>query len=99
LTKIESIEWSAGQATGQMRRDMNDWHVSIWFDHDDPTKSESKRRIGLRHPRQDVHVFGPSRPMAVTKAFAHQVADSLIAAGAPLSLDENGHGPFVRKAT
>jgi hypothetical protein len=27
---------------------MHDWHVSLWFDHDDPEKSEHKRKWHLR---------------------------------------------------
>lgn len=60
LDRIESVEWNTGQATDMAGRDMNDWRVWIWYDHNDPTKAEEKRK--WRHPKaeQDLYGVGPS---------------------------------------
>lgn len=75
LEKIESVEWQPGQAP-------NFWHVFVWFDHDDPEKSE--RKAGLRKPDQDVYCVGPSSRRRRTEAIGLAFVDFLRQAGATL---------------
>lgn len=62
--KIESVEWSTGQATHMAGRDMNDWTVGIWYDHDDPRNSIKGRKLQRWKPDQDICIVGPSGPKA-----------------------------------
>jgi len=80
LDKIESVEWCPGQATGMTGRDMKDWSVYLWFDHDDPTK----RKKWSRKPDQDIYVVGPSKRWEDTDAFGRSFVGFLCAAGAVL---------------
>ena len=79
LNTIESVECNAGQATDQAGRDMNDWHVVLWFDHNDAAKS--LRQNMLRKPDQEVYVVGPDRRKKVTEAFGLSFVEFLRAAG------------------
>jgi hypothetical protein len=68
LNKIESLVWSSGQATSLAGRDMNDWTVVLWYDHDDPVKSEHKKKWKHYHPDQDpysVNFSGPKEDAAI----------------------------------
>ena len=96
LDSIETVEWSTGQATSMAGRDVNDWHVCLWFDHSDPAKSTKERRIGLRKPDQEICCIGPYGHKNKTAAFGLSVVDFLRAAGADLV---NGPTPnsFVRR--
>jgi hypothetical protein len=80
LEKIESVEWSAGQATSMAGRDMNDWIVFIWFDHDDPEKS--LKRQTSRKPDQDLYCIGPSVSKDIAAVFGQSLVDFLNRAGA-----------------
>ncbi|MBN2589399.1 MAG: hypothetical protein JXA96_06030 [Sedimentisphaerales bacterium] len=59
IDRIESVEWYTGQATDMAGRDMNDWNVCLWYNHNDPVKSE-KNSKWHRKPDQDVYIVGPS---------------------------------------
>jgi hypothetical protein len=63
---------------------MNDWHVAIWYDHNDPTKSERGREWKLRKPDQECYVFGPSAAKEETTLFAHSFITFLQNAGLEL---------------
>ncbi|MBT3379294.1 MAG: hypothetical protein HN742_43070 [Lentisphaerae bacterium] len=96
VNKIESLEWHTGQATSLAGRDMDDWHVTLWFDHGDPGKSEQQKEW-YRKPDQDLYIIGPSRPKEVTAAFGREALDFLRAAGAALVQGENDC-TFVRNS-
>ncbi len=96
LDSIESVEWNTGQATSMAGHDMNDWHVCVWFDHNNLAKSEKERRIGLRKPEQDIHIIGPSGPKAKTEALGLALVAFLRAAGADL-VDGPTPDGFVRR--
>jgi hypothetical protein len=73
LGKVESVDWSPGQATGMAGRDMKDWHVCVWTDQDDP----AKRSSWSRKPNQEPYVFGPSRAKEKTEILAREFIDFL----------------------
>ena len=83
IDKIETVEWTAGQATGMAGRDMNDWRVCVWFDHGDPEKSE-KQRKWHRKPDQDIYIVGPSTPRVKTEALGLALISLLRSTGAAL---------------
>ncbi|MEN6367827.1 MAG: hypothetical protein ABFC88_13545 [Thermoguttaceae bacterium] len=62
LGKIDSVGWSPGQNPAF-------WHVSLWFDHDNPQTSAAKRKWNLKKPDQDVYCFGPSRRKEKIESF------------------------------
>jgi hypothetical protein len=80
LDKIETVEWCHGQATDMAGRDMNDWSVYLWFDHD----NSAKRKKWSRKPDQDIYIVGPSRRWEDTDAFGRSFVGFLCAAGAVL---------------
>jgi hypothetical protein len=94
--RIESVEWNTGQATARAGHDMNDWHVVVWFDHNDPRKSE--KRGNWPKPDQDLHIVGPSSQ----KERAEELGLSLVAflrdAGADL-IQGTTANCFVRRVT
>ena len=95
LGKIESVEWSPGQASSMAGRDMNDWHVVLWFHHDDPARSQRRQR--LRKPDQDPCIIGPSRRKEETAALGLGIVAFLQSAGVTLVPGEKETG-FVRHA-
>jgi hypothetical protein len=74
VERIESVEWSSGQATALARYDMKDWQVVVWFDHGDPKESERRARWA-RKPDQNLHIVGPDTP----KERAEELGLSLVA--------------------
>lgn len=94
LTKIETGEWRTGQATGMAGRDMNDWHISIWLDRDDPALTE-KQRASLR-PDQYIYCVGPSVRKEETEALGLSLVAFLREAGADLIQGETATC-FVRQ--
>jgi len=82
LYRIESVEWSPGQATSMAGHDMKDWSVALWYDHGDPEKS--KKHHMLRKPDQDVYIVGPSRPKEDTAALGEDFLSFLRAIGSTL---------------
>jgi hypothetical protein len=82
VNKIESVEWSPGQFSCRMGKDMNDWLVSVWYDHDDPVKSQLQSK--LRHPDQEIYIIGLGGPKAEINIFGRSVLDLLRHSGASL---------------
>jgi hypothetical protein len=82
LNRIESVEWSPGQATSMAGRDMKDWSVALWYDHGD--REKSKKHHMLRKPDQDVYIVGPSRPKEDTAALGEDFLSFLRAIGSTL---------------
>lgn len=91
---IETVEWRPGQATDMAGRDMNDWQVCLWYDHCDPVKSETRRRL-YRKPDQDLYLVGPSSHKKKIEAFGMNLVAFLRAAGAPLVQSDKSNC-FVR---
>jgi hypothetical protein len=95
IRRIETVEWKPGRATDMAGQDMNDWHVSLWFDHDDRDRSERWKHA--RKPDQDIYIVGPSRRKELTAAFGRELLSFLKHAGAVLEQGDNDH-TFVRKS-
>jgi len=76
--------------------DMTDWGVYLWFDHNDPDKSEKKRK--LKKPDQDIYRVGPSTRKSRAEAFGLSFVAFLRDAGAKL---DQGAIPtcFVRRTS
>ena len=89
IDKIESVEWSTGQATGMAGRDMNDWSVHLWLDRGDP----------VNKPNQRIYTVGPARRRKeITELFGLSFVTFLRAAGAQLIQGEISNC-FVRNET
>jgi len=94
--RIESVEWSPGQATSMAGRDMEDWSVALWYDHGDSEKS--KKHHMLRKPDQDVYIVGPSRRKEDTASLGTDFVSFLSGVGVLLIRGE-GDNVYVREAT
>jgi hypothetical protein len=82
ICDITAVEWSAGQASGMTGRDMDDWHVFIWFR--DGKEGYSRR------PGERCHSLTPARPRIITETDGKVVGDYLITIGAPLRITQDG---------
>ena len=58
LDGVQSVKWSTGQATDLAGRDMNDWHVWLRFNRDEPAKTEKRRTPRKR----DLDLYGIGSP-------------------------------------
>lgn len=80
VSAISSIEWNSGQGTAMAGREMNDWHVAIWYR---SSRGEQKKTFpGMR--QEDVFILGPSGPRARVEAFGKQLVEFLQAVGVEL---------------
>lgn len=95
IKRIESVEWSSGQATSMAGRDMEDWSVALWYDHCNPERS--KQRHMLRKPEQDLYIVGPSRRKEDTVPFGMEFVSFLSSVGAFLIRGE-GENVYIREA-
>lgn len=93
IERIESVEWSPGQATSMAGRDMKDWSVAVWFDHGNPEKS--KKHHMLSKPDQDVYIVGPARRKEDTAILGMNFVSFLCGVGACLRSGE-GDNVYVR---
>ena len=89
IERIESVEWSPGQATGMAGRDMKDWSVTLWYDHGDPERS--KRHHMLRKPNQDVYIVGPSKRKEDTALLGREFISFLSGIGVHLKQSTEDH--------
>lgn len=87
VEKIETVNWNTGQGSSMAGRDMNDWHVAVWYDHNDPAKSQKDHL--LKKPDQDLCIIGMSGTKAETAAFGHSVLKLLRESGASFAQGEN----------
>lgn len=87
LKKIETVEWSTGQASHFAGRDMNDWQVVVWYDHGDSFKSQKKHM--LKKPDKDLFIIGMSSAKLETAALGCSVLDLLRRAGATFIQGKN----------
>lgn len=91
---IETVKWDTGQASDMAGRDMNDWHVAVWYDHDDPAKSQKQNT--LKKPDQDLYIVGMSGAKAETAALGFAVVDLLRKTGATFAQGDDDC-TFVRR--
>ena len=53
------VNWTAGQASHRAGRDMDDWHVAIWYrDENDKIDGRNLRLIGYESSRERIRKFG-----------------------------------------
>jgi hypothetical protein len=83
IDRIESVEWHTGQATDMAGRDMNDWHIWVWFSQDDLARTEARRKWH-RKPDQDLYGVGPADRKERTEALGLSFVSFLRSAGADL---------------
>jgi hypothetical protein len=82
LRKIDSVEWSPGQNPAF-------WHVSLWFDHDNPQMGAAKRKWNLKKPDQDVYCFGPSMRKERIEVFGLEFVEFLLRNGVKLARQDD----------
>lgn len=54
---IRSVEWSAGQGSDMSGRDLNDWHVALWFD---VIALRSPLTSHFVHGSEGIDIIGPA---------------------------------------
>lgn len=96
VPKIESVSWSTGQASSLAGRDVNDWSVAIWSDHDDSERSQRRRKLKYRKPDQDICIVGPTGRKEDAAAFGLKLVEFLRESGAQLLPGDNDSS-FFRK--
>ena len=85
LQHVTSVEWSAGQATSLAGRDMNDWHVILWYKPEPP--QTPRFPFGIR-PEEDLFVVGESRAKSETAILGCAIVEFLRGAG--LRIEQRG---------
>jgi len=93
--KIETVKWNTGQASHFAGRELDDWSVAIWYDHDDPVKSQNA--LSFKKPDQDLYIIGMSGAKAETAALGQSVLNLLRKSGATFTQGENDCA-FVRQS-
>jgi hypothetical protein len=84
--RVASVCMGSGQGTALAGRDMDDWHVTIWYDDPDaPPKSYAIL------PANELHIIGPSRAKATTEEWFRAFIAFLRAAGVELHPTEKEH--------
>lgn len=78
---ISSIDWRTGQATAIAGRDMDDWHVTLWYHN--PKGPRQKSSPGMRG--EEIFIIGPSGPRETIDEFGQQLVEFLKNAGVQLS--------------
>lgn len=78
---ISSIDWSSGQATAIAGRDMDDWHLTLWYHHSQGPRQ--KPTPGMRS--EEIFFIGPSGPRETIDEFGQQLVAFLKNAGVELS--------------
>lgn len=81
---IVSVDMQTGQATALAHRDMNDWHVTLWYR--DPSAAPRKPIAGLRE--EELYIVGPHRAKAWITEFFGQFVAFLRSAGVELNPTE-----------
>ena len=80
-TAISSIDWSTGQASAIAGRELNDWHVAVWYHH--PLGPRRKPYPGVRD--EEVYIVGPSGPRATVERFGQDLIEFLTSVGVNFS--------------
>jgi len=87
--KIESFNWSTGQASHLAGRELDDWSVAVWYRHDDLAKSQKALSYKSKKPDQDLFIIGMSGAKVETTALGHSVLNLLRESGASFAQGEN----------
>ena len=85
VSALASVEWNSGQATAMAGREMNDWHVALWYR---SSSSQLKKSFpGMR--QEEISILGPSGPRVSIEAFGKQLVEFLGAVGVELTPGRN----------
>lgn len=90
VADVMEVYWNTGQASYHAKRDLNDWHVVLCYEHHDPEKTAKERAFEEKCPRarrtasQDLYLVGSSGPKTVTAAFGLALVEFLRQAGVNL---------------
>lgn len=97
-TAISSISWDSGQATAMSGRDMNDWHVALWYRH---IEGPQRRPFpGLRD--EEIFIIGRSGARSTKEIVGKQLVEFLLSVGLELMpgrSEREFDTPSRRKAT
>jgi len=80
VSKLTSIDWNTGQATSLAGRDMNDWHIAVWYH---PPRLHAKTPTRDRS-NGEVYLVGPIGPRAEIEPLARDLVSFLQDVGVPL---------------
>ncbi len=94
VPSIETVDWGAGQGTGMVGRDMDDWYITIWFDHG--REKKRRRRKKYHRPDQDSLCLSLDERKDRVESFAMDLVEFLREAGAHLVKD-GSENRFVRR--
>ena len=89
VEKIETVKWNTGQASHLAGRELDDWSVVVWYDHDDLAKSQKALSYKSKKPDQDLFIIGMSGAKVETAALGHSVLNLLRESGASFAQGEN----------
>ena len=85
VSALTSVEWNSGQATAMARRDLDDWHVALWYR---SSSSQLKKSCpGMR--QEEISILGPSGSRASVEVFGIQLVEFLGAVGVELTPGRN----------
>ncbi|MCD6051054.1 MAG: hypothetical protein K0Q55_2457 [Verrucomicrobia bacterium] len=90
VESIRSVDWSTGQVTAMSGKDMNDWMLWMWFDHNDLVRKEKELKGGWKCAGQENYQIGPSGKKADTEALGMAFIEFLRKAGVEVA---PGNGP------
>lgn len=71
---IKTIDWGPGQAASMTGKDMNDWHVALWFNPDCAIWNRKTHKLGI-------YIIGLHGPKDQTETFGNAFIDFLRNAG------------------
>jgi hypothetical protein len=78
---ISSIDWGSGQATALSGRNMDDWHVALWYHHPHAPQREPFPRVR----DEEVFIIGPSVRKEAAETLGRQLVDFLKSVGVELA--------------
>jgi len=95
---INRIDWGTGQASALAGRDMNDWHVTIWFRVDSICKGRTWDMSSMAaKDKATLYIIGPMGPRPNIEIFGHQFLDLCRRAGLEFEANESNTKFKVRR--
>ena len=96
---INEITWWTGQATALAGKDMNDWHVTVWFRKDSICKGRmwDISSISSRE-NNSLYIIGPSGPRSTIEIFGNQILDLCRRAGLEFEANDSNTRFKVRRS-
>ena len=82
--ELAFVRWSAGQATGLTGRDMDDWHVTLWYN-----RKRYKRGDDTDTREKLLHFIGPEGPKCEADALGGSLVDFFRSVGLELHPTKN----------